>query len=87
MRTGRDRRRWSAVISSLDVLHIFVVPHSLAARFTDKTRSYGFTYARDWTRLSTGASHAAMVSCTTTLITHSSAKVFRVLVLVLPASR
>ncbi len=33
------------------------------------------------------ASHAAMVSCTATLTTHSSAKVFRVLVLVPPASR
>ena len=40
----------SSVISSLDVLHVLNVPKRLAARFTDKTGSYRFTYAKDWKR-------------------------------------
>jgi hypothetical protein len=57
----QDALHVSSVISSLDVLHIFVVPKRLAARFTDKTHSYRFTYAKDWSRQSGRASRADFV--------------------------
>jgi hypothetical protein len=46
----QDALRVSSIISSLNVLHILVVPPRLAARFTDKTHTYRFTYAKDWKR-------------------------------------
>jgi hypothetical protein len=46
----QDALRVSSVISSLDVLHVLDIPKRLAARFTDKTHSYRFTYAKDWKR-------------------------------------
>ncbi|HEV3127880.1 MAG TPA: hypothetical protein VGY32_02810 [Solirubrobacteraceae bacterium] len=46
----QDALHVSSIISSLNVLHIVVVPPRLAARFTDKTHTYRFTYAKDWKR-------------------------------------
>ena len=46
----QDALHVSSIMSSLNVLHIIVVPPRLAARFTDKTHTYRFTYAKDWKR-------------------------------------
>ena len=44
----QDALHVSSIMSSLNILHIIVVPPSLAARFIDKTHTYRFTYAKDW---------------------------------------
>jgi hypothetical protein len=49
----QDALHVSSIISSLNVLHVLDVPKRLAARFTDKSHSYRFTYAKDWKRRAT----------------------------------